>query len=238
MCLNCWSTPAHKVEVAAYTHGLLTNEPFNRSESVTVHCIEPSQGSYARLQSIRDSLPNQDASGAWVLHNLAAAKTSGEVAFTANCDSELCTIQADNNGVKARAVSVDDFVHAEGIESIALLKVDAEEYDPDVIAGAHHTIKTGKATVIYFEYHSVRLWADVALKTVVAELELAGYACFLDGSPTLTRLDAQCWHDAYEFKQWSNVVCVKKASTELFAAFERLSFRGAHFMHLPLSSNE
>ena len=232
VCQDCLSKPTHVKHLAAFTHGLLANEPDNRTEPVTIHCIQASQSSYTRLLHIHDNLPDQEASAAWKLHHFAAAKESGEVAFTPDCDSELCTIESSNLGVRTRAVSVDDFVHAEGIANIAVLKIDTEGYDPDVIAGAH-TIEQGKIMVIAFEYHKIGLWAHVALRTVVAGFESAGYACYLDGGPALTRLDALCWDGAYEFKEWSNVACVKKASRELYIAFERLSFRGAHFMHVP-----
>ena len=127
---------------------------------------------------------------------------------------------------------MDDFVHAEKIQDIAILKIDTEGFDPAVIDGARSTLEQGMADIVTFEYHYAGLWADTSLQSVVASLEAFGYACYFDGSPTLTRLDAQCWHASYEFKAWSNVVCVRKSLKELQVAFERLSFRSAHFMHL------
>ena len=179
---------------------------------------------------IRESLPDWDGPSQWQIHNIAMTKQSGEVAFTSDCDSELCHIDTSGEGRKVRAYSVDDFVDAEGIKDIAILKIDTEGFDPDVIHGAKTTLEKGKVDILAFEYHKLALWAQTSLESIVVSLEMFGYACYLDGSPTLTRLDAQCWHTAYEFKSWSNVVCVRKSFNELHIAFERLSFRSAHFM--------
>ena len=231
-CLDCQQNDNNEAEVQAVTHGLHSsaNQPTNNSKHVTVHCIEASHSSYSRLLHIRESLPDRDGPSQWQIHNVAMAKQSGEVAFTSDCDSELCHIESSGEGRKGKAYSVDDVVDAEGIGNIAILKIDTEGFDPDVITGAKTTLEQGKADILAFEYHGLNLWAETSLQSVVASLEMFGYACYLDGSPTLTRLDAQCWHTAYEFKSWSNVVCVRKSLNELHIAFERMSFRAAHFM--------
>ena len=203
----------------------------SNSEPINVHCIEASHSSYARLLRIRESLPAVHASAQWLIHNAAMTKESREVVFTSDCGSELCHIELSGEGRKVKAYSMEDFVRSEVIEDIAILKIDTEGFDPNVINGAMTTLEQGKADIVAFEYHGIGLWVDTSLESVVVSLDLLGYACYLDGSPTLTRLDAQCWHADYEYKSWSNVVCARKSFKELYTAFERLSFRAADFMH-------
>ena len=233
ICQYCERGMSNDAEIQAITRGLHNGavKPISNNERVAVHCIEPSHSSYLQLLHIRESLPAVHISTEWHIHNVAMTNQSGEVAFTSDCGSELCHIEKSGGGHQVKAYSVDDFVRAEGIHDIGILKIDAEGFDPDVITGAKTTLEQGKADVVTFEYHGLGVWADTSLESVVNSLEAFGYACYLDGRPTLTRLDAQCWHPDYEFKWWSNVVCVKKAFRELHVAFERMSFRAAHFMH-------
>ena len=232
-CMDCHRSAKSDAEVKATTHIVHSgaDQATSNSEHITVHCIEASHSSYLRLLRIRDSLPVAHASAQWRVHNIAMTKESGEVMFTTDCGTELCHIEVSGEGRKVKAYSVDDFVRDEGIQDIAILKIDTEGFDPDVISGALVTLEQGKADIVTFEYHGIGLWVETSLQSVVASLEVSGYACYLDGSPTLTRLDAQCWHADYEFKSWSNVVCARKSLKELYTAFERLSFRAAHFMH-------
>lgn len=46
---------------------------------------------------------------------------------------------------------------------------------------------------------------------------------YFDGKPELTRLTG-CWDPSYEFRGWSNVVCVLR-SHALYASMERGSLR-------------
>ena len=232
-CQDCQHGAANDAEVKAVT-GILhsaAKKATHNSEHITVHCIEASHSSYTRLLRIRESLPVAHASSQWQIHNVAMTKESGEVAFTSDCGSELCHIEVSGEGRKVKAYSVDDFVRNEGIHDIAILKIDTEGFDPDVISGAVTTLQQGKVDIVTFEYTEIGVWVDTSLESVVASLEVSGYACYLEGSPTLTRLDAQCWHADFEFKKWSNVVCARKSFKDLHAAFERLSFRAAPFMH-------
>ena len=129
------------------------------------------------------------------------------------------------------AVSVDDLVAQEQIKHVDILKIDTEGFDPAVIRGAWRSLSLGRVSILYFEYHQLGLWATTNLEDVARDLAQMHFACYLDGQPTLTRLDAGCWDPYLEFKNWSNVVCVNmEAAPHVFRAFERLSFRAAHFM--------
>ena len=60
----------------------------------------------------------------------------------------------------------------------------------------------------------------------MGQLQGHGYACYYDGSPNLTRL-TRCWHDSYDLRTWSNVVCAPDGSAYA-RMLEGLSFLQTH----------
>ncbi len=51
---------------------------------------------------------------------------------------------------------------------------------------------------------------------MVETLDEYGYDCFLVQYSILLQLTG-CWDAAYEFKDWSNVICVLRSNTALLA---------------------
>jgi hypothetical protein len=105
-----------------------------------------------------------------------------------------------------------------------LLKVDAEGYDGAILMNA--TTGPGSALdavrAVEFEYHGVNQWGpgpgQVALEAVVHKLDRAGFDCYLEFGAHLVALTGTCWAEAYEFFQWSNVLCVRRGDVWADAA--------------------
>ena len=240
-CNDCLEDSGGLPDVSSLTHGLHHPRPALGTDDagpVVIHCIEASALSYQGLLELREEFPFEAKSSVWSIHHLAASSESGTVQFTADCDTELCSMGASDilddtptPTVSVRATSVDDFIAQEQLQHVDILKIDTEGFDPAVIKGARKSLSAAKVSILYFEYHHINLWASTNLEDVVKELSAMSFACYLDGQPTLTRLDALCWDPSYEFKHWSNVVCVNMVTVpHVQKAFERLSFRAASFM--------
>ena len=62
----------------------------------------------------------------------------------------------------------------------------------------------------------MRAWKTRSLEGVVETLNGYGYDCYLAQHFMLLQLTG-CWDAAYEFKDWSNVLCVPRDNTALLA---------------------
>ena len=235
-CGDCMEDTEGLPDVSSWTHGLYRRPGpgVHDAGPVIVHCLEASALHHQSLVELKEDFPFQDRSSIWSIHHVAASDASGSVEFTADCDTELCSMGAKEANLATttvRAVSVDDFLAQEHIHHVDILKIDTEGFDPAVIKGAWKSLSLGHVSILYFEYHQLNLWGTTNLEDVVRDLSVLHFACYLDGQPTLARLDAGCWDPFYEFKNWSNVVCVNmEAVPHVYTALERLSFRAADFM--------
>jgi hypothetical protein len=63
----------------------------------------------------------------------------------------------------------------------------------------------------------MRAWKTRSLEDVVQTLNGYGYDCYLAQHHILLQLTG-CWDAAYEFKDWSNVICVPRSNTALLNA--------------------
>ena len=62
----------------------------------------------------------------------------------------------------------------------------------------------------------MRAWKTRSLEGVVETLNGYGYDCFMAQHYSLLQLTG-CWDAAYEFKDWSNVICVPRSNAALLA---------------------
>lgn len=58
---------------------------------------------------------------------------------------------------------MDNFVDAEGIRDIVVLRNHIEGFGPDVIDGTKITFKKGRADILASEYHGLALWVKTNL---------------------------------------------------------------------------
>lgn len=93
---------------------------------------------------------------------------------------------------------------------VDILLIDAEGSDAEVIRSADISLRNGLIRMLVFEYHSECPWGRTSLKAVVGRLSAASYSydCYFEGTGRLWKLTDGCWHDLYEIRQWSNVMCL------------------------------
>jgi FkbM family methyltransferase len=124
----------------------------------------------------------------------------------------LSHLQKSKDGVPA--VTVDEIVEKKlpGVKEIFILKIDIEGFDPAAIVGAHNTLEARLPRFIMFEYH--KFWSKYdngswSLERMQKHLLKYGYKCYLISPDNLFPITGDMWDDAYEFKDWSNVIAVR-----------------------------
>lgn len=114
-----------------------------------------------------------------------------------------------SNTVPVRATTVDKLSdHYATIPDI--LSIDTEGHDALVLLGAARTLASGKIKYIEFEYHQFEPWKSYKLEWVINYLDNLNYDCFWAGDDGKTSKITGCWHSAFEFHFWSNVVCAHR----------------------------
>ena len=100
---------------------------------------------------------------------------------------------------------------------IDILMVDTEGNDALVLKGSANMLSRQMVRCLIFEYHFFGQWEFHKLADVVQRLSQDGYDCFFQGQKRLWALSNGCWHDLYEFKGWSNVMCLKRGDVWMSA---------------------
>ena len=158
-----------------------------------------------------------------IVHHFAVSSSSlpSTVRFPViPAGGEYIGIDTDHSGYAefydVSVTTVDEFVHANGIHSLDVLKIDTEGNDPLVIIGAINTLFQLKPSYLQFENHGIGRWKTWHLKDVIDLLDNLSYECFwATNSGKLIRLSA-CWSSEYdEVKTWSNVACFHRSDTTL-----------------------
>lgn len=93
---------------------------------------------------------------------------------------------------QVRVWTVDEFARAHGLQSIDVLKIDAEGHDPMVVYGSRESLHTRRIKLLFFEHNMFPSWVNIRLESIVVELEEAGYVCYLGGEVAMVRLTG-CW---------------------------------------------
>ena len=87
-----------------------------------------------------------------------------------------------------------------------------------MLEGMRGALSRGAVDLLEFEYHSVAYW-DAAhrerrsLKDTLQWLhEAGGYTCCWQGeNGCLAPASLPCWHDSFEFRKHSNLVCASRS---------------------------
>ncbi|GIL74316.1 hypothetical protein Vretifemale_4375 [Volvox reticuliferus] len=152
------------------------------------------------------------------VHHEAMSNYTGTADFPANCTVNTCSVGTNtapahvslnhtaSNVVKVKLTTVDEEMRKLSWPLLDVLKIDAEGFDPAVLAGAFHSLLVHRIGVLSFHYQ--RLWtrSGASLRQCVNYLERLGYACFFD-APVLTRISGGCWLELYETWRKSSIVC-------------------------------
>ena len=140
---------------------------------------------------------------------------------------------APHRGARRRrpvpATTIDAFVAERALQVIHVLEADANGMDALVLEGAAKTLAARRVEILTFEYHSTGFWAACAecrsLRDVLARLLGFGYGCFWQGKGgVLARASGHsCWQDAFEFRQWSNLICTYRP--DLLALLDQMPMK-------------
>lgn len=134
--------------------------------------------------------------------------------------AEDCGIEvsgASEGSVDVPAMSLGSWAESEGLDIIDVLVTDTEGMDAPVLQGATKLLSAGRVRILQFEYHGVGEWQDIQLEYMVEILDGYGYDCFLLGMKDKALRLTGCWAPAYEFKWWSNVMCIDRREEALLA---------------------
>ena len=190
----------------------------NLDVSLKIHAFEPQPSMYETLDLVRK----------WMnctylhLHNLAVSNHTG-TALLSKCvrGAEACGLATHNvegnlkEYVSVNVTTLDTFVQQNSItDLIDILKIDTEGFDPLVLRGADLILTRQQVRLLIFEHHEVGFWRDTHLRNVVDDLDAKGYTCYMLGKTGIIRM-TKCWSTAFEKKQWSNVLCVRRTDERL-----------------------
>lgn len=178
-------------------------------------CIEPLNENFQIVDSVAKKL-GYDQLGL-INHQLAMsnrdsppfAKFSPSLPGTENMGLDVG--DRSNITYNVKISSIDKFVIQEAIQSVNVLKIDAEGNDPKVLFGALHTLFTLRPSYLAFEYHRVGQWKNTNLRNIIDMLDGMGYVCYWAMNAGRLIQLTSCWHIEYfRSKDWSNIVCHHK----------------------------
>jgi FkbM family methyltransferase len=201
-----------------------------------VHCIEPLPSTVA---SLRQALLRTHYSSHIVVTHAALSNTSGTALFPsggasgiegaslADCAVSTTTGTALPASCQPVAIySLDGYLQQAGIAPTAMidiLLIDAEGLDYEILQGGRQTLRH-QVRYLAFEVNMAGHWMAHSLVHAIDDF-LADFVCYWAGKGQLWRM-SHCMNDAlrdlYEYKSWSNVVCVHPRETALAQRMEAL----------------
>jgi FkbM family methyltransferase len=167
-----------------------------------LHCFEPGGTAFRELTSALGDRVQA--------HNVAVSSEPGTVVLHATGDSEQSSLFSrrqfgETKSESVEAVTIDQVCEREGIETIALLKIDTEGNELAVLQGAVETLPRIKA--IQFEYGGT---------AVDARIYLRDFFDLLNSRFDLYRLwrfgmiHEPRWHEMLELAAYQNWVCIQR----------------------------
>ena len=117
-----------------------------------------------------------------------------------------------------QVLTLDEFMLRQRLDEVWAVVIDAEGYDALVLEGMRRVLGAHRVVFVEFEYHSIGYWGSAvplserrSLKATQQWLGALGYTCFMEAWDTVAPISGPCWMDAFETRQWSNVVCTHRA---------------------------
>ena len=169
--------------VGRWTSALLKTSNRDKRGAVQVYCFEPAAATYQslcdRLVALKDrvipiqaALSNVDGEAEFNIFGDGLGINSLHLPHQSRWNSEKQPVPTLE---KVQLVTADSFCAREGIEQIALLKIDAEGHDLAVLEGARGMLEAHRIQVLQFEYN--QRWIDSRhyLKDAFELLEPLGY---------------------------------------------------------------
>lgn len=150
-----------------------------RFPNSAVYSFEPVASTFALLQKNTRHLRRFNS------YNLAFGEASGEFPMVICEDSRLNTL-ALNRAIKStnhqtemvKVTTLDRFAGQQGIQSIDLLKIDAEGHDLEILKGAEELLSGGRINFIQVETGFGDSTSHITLTQFIQFLHQYGYAVF------------------------------------------------------------
>ncbi len=177
---------------------------------VRIHAFEPSRATFRRLEQRfaghrladwltlhRSALSRRPGTGRLhVVHQLA-----GSNSLYPACRKQPQAVE------EVGLTTADAYAKEHGIERLALLKIDAEGHDPEVLAGAGELIGRRAVEVVQFEYNVRWVDARAYLRDAFELFEPAGYRL---GKITRKGIELyRGWHPELEtFREANFIACL------------------------------
>jgi len=215
--MKCDSSPSIVFDIGAnlgnWTASLLQH---SKGKAVTVHAFEPCQGTYERLaQRVKEecwtnvlAIPQGCArtpSTSRMRVYSTGAGTNTLIDFYESASANVETVDL---------TSVDEYSLRNGIGYIDLLKIDAEGFDFEVIAGATRMLKRNRVRLLQFEYNQRWIGARHYLRDAFLLLGPMGYQI---GKLVGTSIEFySSWHWELEtYREGNYVACLKDVADRL-----------------------
>lgn len=164
----------------------------------------------------------------WVSINNAVSETVGTANFPDETDtSELASLgSVSDKYYTVKTTNGPDIFAEHGLDEVFMFKIDTEGYDGPIVRSLYPLLEQHRITVLMFEYHKLGKWGEgETLFDIQATLDALDYECYLTAHECVVSLSNTCWNDAYEFNNWSNIMCLSwRKARKLISTFDDLSF--------------
>ena len=190
--------------------------------NLELHAFEPVEGNQAALDGGIVSLlaQHENSRVEFVLHRVAVvgdARVSHVDFGVCVAGEEGCGLGTASLGMRSvNATTLDAWAVVAAISLVDILVIDAEGFEPLVLAGARGLLSSSvRVRLFVFEYSG--MWVNETLANVVDDYDALGYSCFLLQQALVVRLTG-CWVPEMEGRYWSNVMCVLRSEGDLHDA--------------------
>lgn len=186
-------------------------------DRLSVHCFEPHPATFATLKANLEGNPRV------TLHNHGLSSAPGTATlFNVEADSGMSSLfrrdsvisslgLKENPSVQISLQTLDSICEQLAIKEIALLKIDTEGNEPEVLAGGKRVLSTGKVRAIQFEYGGTWIDSRKFLVDVWNMLSALGYRLFKIAPSGLVPFDQYSYQ--FENFQYCNYVALAEGVT-------------------------
>ena len=181
------------------------------NSTAVIHAFEPNPVTFKKLQKVSEAIGLyavnagcSDHEGEAELFDYPTDKGSGHASFHKAVFEEFHN--RDVQPVKTRLVTIDNYIRAQNIDRVSLLKIDTEGHEYHVLKGASKSIAEGIIGCIQFEFNAIHVQTKTFLRDIVKILyNFSFYRLVADGLLPLGNYNALTW----ELFQLQNIVAIQ-----------------------------